>query len=64
MTSHWPIRRPTENAALRSLGRSARPLPSVPALMAALITANRAHDRHGANLAAHRVVRVAEGVTE
>ncbi|MFD5508163.1 hypothetical protein ACFWIB_10365 [Streptomyces sp. NPDC127051] len=64
MTAHWPIRRPTENAALRSLGRSARPLPDTPALMAALITANRANDRHGANLAAHRVVRVAEGVTE
>ncbi|WP_332758923.1 hypothetical protein [Streptomyces sp. MT206] len=64
MSSHWPIRRPTENAALRFLGRSARPLPGIPALMAALITANRASDRHGANLAAHRVVRVAEGVTE
>ncbi|MCY0931185.1 hypothetical protein OTB20_34390 [Streptomyces sp. H27-H1] len=64
MSSHWPIRRPTESAALRSLGRSVRPLPSVPALMAALIIANRALDRHGANLAAHRVVRVAEGVSE
>ncbi|MER6252339.1 hypothetical protein ABT224_13365 [Streptomyces sp. NPDC001584] len=64
MSSRRPIRRPTENAALRSLGRSARPLPGIPALMAALILANRASDRHGANLAAHRVVRVAEGVTE
>lgn len=64
MSSHWPVRRPTENAALRAVDRSARPLPGVPALMAALIVANRASDRHGANLAAHRVVRVAEGVTE
>lgn len=64
MSSRWPVRRPTEHAALRSLGRTARPLPSVPALMAALIIANRAADRHGANLAAHRVVRAAEGVTE
>ncbi|MEU6210746.1 hypothetical protein ABZ891_12620 [Streptomyces sp. NPDC047023] len=63
MSSNWPIRRPTENAALRSLGRP-RPLPEIPALMAALIVANRAADRHGANLAAHRVVRAAEGVTE
>lgn len=60
MTSRWPVRRPTESAALRSLGQSARPLPSIPALMAALIIANRASDRHGANLAAHRVVRVAD----
>ncbi|MFI5673046.1 hypothetical protein [Streptomyces sp. NPDC051704] len=64
MSSRWPVRRPTENAALRSLDRRPRPLPSIPALMAALIDANRAADRHGANLAAHRVVRVAEGVTE
>ncbi|MFD7786507.1 hypothetical protein ACFV4Q_26000 [Streptomyces nojiriensis] len=64
MSSHWPIRRPTENAALRAVGRCPRPLPEIPALMAALIVANRASDRHGANLAAHRVVRVAEGVTE
>lgn len=64
MSSNWPIRRPTEDAALRSLDRRPRPLPEVPALMAALIIANRASDRHGANLAAHRVVRVAEGATE
>ncbi|WP_405426351.1 hypothetical protein [Streptomyces erythrochromogenes] len=64
MSSAWPIRRPTENAALRAVGRRPRPLPEIPALMAALIVANRASDRHGANLAAHRVVRVAEGVTE
>ncbi|RST13475.1 hypothetical protein [Streptomyces sp. WAC05950] len=64
MSSAWPIRRPTENAALRAVGRRPRPLPEIPALMAALIVENRASDRHGANLAAHRVVRVAEGVTE
>lgn len=64
MTSKWPVPRPTENAALRSVGRRPRAYPSVPALMAALILANRASDRHGANLAAHRVVRVAEGVTD
>jgi hypothetical protein len=63
VTSRWPVRRPTEHAALRAVDRRPRPLPEIPALMAALIVANRAADRHGANLAAHRVVRVAEGVS-
>ncbi|GAB3169879.1 hypothetical protein [Streptomyces incanus] len=56
----WPVRRPTEHAALRRLERSARPLPSVPALMAALLDANERRDREGVCLAAHRVVRAAE----
>lgn len=64
MTSRWPVRRPTESAAIRAAGRSARPLPSVPAVMAALIDALRTEDRHGANRAAHLVVRIAEGVDE
>ncbi|MGW8953047.1 hypothetical protein [Streptomyces sp. NPDC055709] len=59
MSSRWPVRRPTEHAAIRAAARSERPLPPVPALMAALITAAAADDRHGANLCAHLVVRAA-----
>lgn len=39
--------------------RSARPAPSVPALMAALLDASERRDREGVCLAAHRVVRAA-----
>ncbi|WP_327654783.1 hypothetical protein [Streptomyces sp. NBC_00483] len=59
MTARWPVRRPTEHAALRRLDKSQRPLPHVPALMAALIVANDRRDREGVCLAAHRTVRVA-----
>lgn len=58
MTARWPIRRPTERAALRAC-RSTRPLPPVPALMAALLDASERRDREGVCLAAHRVVRAA-----
>ena len=54
-----PVRRPTERAALAAVCRSPRRLPSVPALMAALLDANERRDREGATLAAHRVVRAA-----
>jgi hypothetical protein len=54
------IPRPTERAALRAVCRSARPLPSVPALMAALLEANDRRDREGVTLCAHRVVRASE----
>ncbi|MEU2300568.1 hypothetical protein ABZ584_24550 [Streptomyces antibioticus] len=54
------IARPTESAALRAVGRSARPLPPVPALMAALLVANERRDREGVQLCAHRVVRASE----
>ncbi|MEV6116612.1 hypothetical protein AB0L59_30095 [Streptomyces sp. NPDC052109] len=53
------IRRPTEHAALRAVCRSTRPLPSVPALMAALVDAVDRQDREGVCLASHRVVRAA-----
>jgi len=59
VTAPWPIARPTESAALRAVGRSARRLPPVPALMAALLDANERRDREGVCLAAHRVVRAA-----
>ncbi|RSS16631.1 hypothetical protein [Streptomyces sp. WAC08401] len=59
MTAKWPVRRPTEHAALRAVCRSARPAPSVPALMAALVDAVDRSDREGICLAAHRVVRAA-----
>lgn len=54
------VRRPTERAAIRAAARSRRPLPSVPALMAALLEANERRDREGVTLAAHRVVRASE----
>lgn len=53
------IRRPTERAAIRAAGRSARPLPPVPALLAALIEANDRRDREAVTLCAHLVVRAA-----
>lgn len=59
MTARWPIRRPTEHAALRAVCRSARPLPPVPALMAALVEAVDRRDLEGTFLAAHLVVRAA-----
>ena len=59
MTARSHIPRPTEHAAIRAACRSARPLPPVPALMAALLDANARRDREGTTLAAHRVVRAA-----
>lgn len=59
MTARYPIPRPTEQAAIRAVARSARRLPSVPALMAALVEAVDRRDREGTCLAAHRVVRAA-----
>ncbi|WOX09182.1 hypothetical protein [Streptomyces sp. N50] len=59
MKRYVVVPRPTERAALRSCERSPQPLPSVPALMAALIDANDRRDREGVCLAAHRVVRAA-----
>ncbi|MET8803584.1 hypothetical protein [Streptomyces sp. NPDC004546] len=53
------IRRPTEVAAIRAAARSARPLPPVPALMAALLVANDRGDREAVTLCAHRAVRAA-----
>ncbi|WP_405671466.1 hypothetical protein [Streptomyces sp. NBC_01530] len=53
------VRRPTEHAAIRAACRSPRPLPSVPALMAALLVANEHGDREAVTLCAHRVVRAA-----
>lgn len=65
MTARWPVRRPTEVAALAAVARSARRLPPVTALMAALIEANDRRDREGVQLAAHLVVRASEpGVGE
>ncbi|WP_327342730.1 hypothetical protein [Streptomyces europaeiscabiei] len=59
MASTWPVRRPTEQAALAAVARSARRVPSVPSLMAALVEAVDRRDREGTCLAAHRVVRAA-----
>ncbi|WP_406507620.1 hypothetical protein [Streptomyces sp. NBC_00212] len=62
--NQWPIRRPTEHAAIRAACRSPRPLPEVPAILADLITANRLGDREGVCLLAHRAVRSALEVGE
>lgn len=59
MAARFPIPRPTEVAALRAVARSARRLPPVPSLMAALVEAVDRRDREGTCLAAHRVVRAA-----
>ncbi|MFE2530441.1 hypothetical protein [Streptomyces sp. NPDC059371] len=59
MSTRSRIARPTEAAAIRAAARSARPLPPVPALLAALLDANARSDREGTTLAAHRVVRAA-----
>lgn len=53
------IRRPTESAAIRAAGRSARPLPPVEFLLDALVIARRTDDREGMTLAAHRAARAA-----
>ncbi|MEU0978002.1 hypothetical protein ABZ488_02165 [Streptomyces griseus] len=57
MSSKWPVRRPTENAALRALDRAPRPCPEYPALFAGLVAALAARDRHGVNLLGHRIAR-------
>ena len=59
MTSRWPVRRPTEHAALRAECRSARPIPPVPPIMAALLDPVDRRDLEGVCLASHRVVRAA-----
>lgn len=59
MAGRSRIARPTEVAALRAAARSARRLPPVPSLMAALLVANEHRDREGVQLAAHLVVRAA-----
>lgn len=60
MTRRFPIRRPTERAALAAAARSARPLPPVEYLLDALVLARRLDDREGQTLAAHRIVRASE----
>ncbi|MGQ4402549.1 hypothetical protein ACN6K4_003331 [Streptomyces hayashii] len=53
------VRRPTEVAAIRAAARSARRLPPVTSLMAALLEAKERSDREAVTLCAHRVVRAA-----
>ncbi|PZH20145.1 hypothetical protein C1I97_01575 [Streptomyces sp. NTH33] len=53
------VRRPTEEAAIAAVSREARPLPPIHVILADLLAANRAGDRHGVNLCAHRAVRAA-----
>jgi hypothetical protein len=57
VTARWPVRRPTETTAIRNAARTARPLPPLPSLFVALMTAAALDDRHGSNLAGHRIAR-------
>jgi hypothetical protein len=52
------VPRPTEYAALRAYDSNPPQLPSVPALFAALVTAQAIGDRHGKNLFAHAIARL------
>ncbi|MFF1658048.1 hypothetical protein [Streptomyces sp. NPDC058255] len=61
MKRYVVVPRPTELRAIERAARSERPLPPIPAILADLITANRLGDRHGVNLCAHLVARVAQG---
>ncbi|MFE7229853.1 hypothetical protein ACFVAF_04095 [Streptomyces sp. NPDC057596] len=51
------VRRPTEHAALRRFDRAPRRSLSVPAILADLITANRARDREAVCRLGHLMVR-------
>jgi hypothetical protein len=55
------VRRPTEEAAIYAASREARALPPIHVILADLLAANRAGDRHGANLCAHLAARAALG---
>lgn len=57
MTAHWPIRRPTEHAAISAVFRSPRRLPPVEALFAHLVITHASGDRHGSNLLGHAIAR-------
>ncbi|MGW3927823.1 hypothetical protein ACWECC_06960 [Streptomyces microflavus] len=57
MSSKWPVRRPTENAALRAVDRAPRSCPEYPALFAGLLTAKAVGDRRGVNLLGHLIAR-------
>lgn len=59
MTARWPVRRPTEAAALRAAARSARPAPPIHLILADMVTAHRTGDQHGVNLCAHLAARAA-----
>lgn len=61
MTGTAIVRRPTEHAAIRAVSASRRPLPSVPVLFAALVTAAALQDRHGVNLFGHAIARAGNG---
>ncbi|WUD74615.1 hypothetical protein OG937_24435 [Streptomyces sp. NBC_00510] len=43
----WPVRRPTEDAAVYAVSRSPRPLPPITVLADLLIVARAIGDRHG-----------------
>lgn len=60
MKRYVHIPRPTERLALRACERSPRPTPSMPAILADLLTAQRLRDHEGICLLACRAVRVSQ----
>ncbi|MDH6432615.1 hypothetical protein M2158_001092 [Streptomyces sp. SAI-144] len=54
-----PVRRPTEDAAITAASRSPRQLPPAEAILADLVVAQHAGDRHGVRLCAALLVRKA-----
>jgi len=64
MSSRWPVRRPTENAALRAVDRSERRLPPAPVLFGHLVIATSIDDQRGMNLFAHAIARLGGEVGE
>ncbi|MFE5873019.1 hypothetical protein ACFQ6V_30810 [Streptomyces roseifaciens] len=63
MSTRYPVRRPTEDAAVHAAARTSRPLPPAHVLLAALVSAYATGDRRGMQLFALAVVRTAGGPT-
>ena len=61
MSAGWPVRRPTENAALRAVERAPSARLSIGRAADLLIAARATDDRHGAQLFSNRLDRVLAG---
>lgn len=63
MTSKWPIPRPTEHAAIRSLELRPAKSHSTEELFTALVCASTVGDRHGQQLFGLAIVRASDGLS-
>ncbi|MDW6057841.1 hypothetical protein SAZ11_07005 [Streptomyces sp. FXJ1.4098] len=63
MTAKWPVPRPTENAALRSLDLRPALLHSTDELFTALVCVSTVGDRHGQQLFGLAIVRATVGLS-